>query len=93
MFIGVLTLDLLIHEAQSLKDRRSVVNSLLERVRSRWNISAAQLDSGNTWHFAQIAIAVISNDRATADTVMNHVRDFVEADLRCDVSRCQTEII
>ncbi|HEX8552008.1 MAG TPA: DUF503 domain-containing protein [Abditibacteriaceae bacterium] len=93
MFVGVLTLDLLIHDAHSLKDRRAVVNSLLDRVRSRWNVSASQLDTGDDWHFAQVGVAVISNDKATTHTVLNHIRDFAEADIRFDVSRCQVEII
>lgn len=93
MFVGLLTLELLIHEAESLKDKRSVVNSILDRIRARFNVSAAQIDNHDLWQSATLAVAVVSNDKATVDTVLNHVRDGVEADIRCDVARCRTEIL
>jgi len=93
MFVGVLTLQLHIHGAESLKDKRSVVNSLLDRVRARFNVSAAQLDDHDLWQSATLGVAVISNDGATVQTVMNHVRDVVEADIRCDVVHCKLEML
>lgn len=93
MFIGALTLELHILAAGSLKEKRTVVNSILDRIRARFNVSAAQLDHHDLWQSATLGIAVISNDRPTVDTVLNHVRDLVEADLRCDVTNCRVEII
>jgi uncharacterized protein YlxP (DUF503 family) len=93
MFIGVLTLELYIHEAGSLKEKRMVVNSLLDRIRARFNVSAAQIDDHDLWQSATLGVAVISNDQKTANTVMNHVRDLAEAEIRCDVTQCRTEIL
>jgi uncharacterized protein YlxP (DUF503 family) len=93
MFVGVLTLELLVHEASSLKDKRVVVNSMLDKIRARFNVSAAQIDNHDLWQRATLGIAVISNDKATAHTVLNHVRDLAETDLRCDVAQCHIEII
>ena len=93
MFIGLLTLELLIHDAQSLKDNRTVVNSLLGRLRSRFNVSAAQIDDHDLWQRATLAVAVVSNDATVANTVLNHARDFAENDERCDVAECRIEIL
>ncbi len=93
MFIGLLTLELLIHDAHSLKDKRTVVNSLLGRLRSRFNVSAAQIDDHDLWQRATLAVAVVSNDRTVANTVLNHARDFAENDERCDVAECRIEIL
>ena len=93
MFIGVLTLDLHILGAESLKEKRMVVNSILDRIRARFNVSAAQIDRHDLWQSAALAVAVVSNDQATAQTVLNHVRDVVEADVRCDVMQCRTEML
>ena len=87
MFVGLLTLRLLIHDANSLKEKRHVVNSILDRTRARWNVSAAQIDTHDRWNDAQIAVAIVSNDRATALKVMNHIRDFAENDVRFDVAK------
>ena len=93
MFVGVLTLQLHIHGAESLKDKRAVVNSLLDRVRARFNVSAAQIDDHDLWQSATLATAVVSNDAHTAEKVLNHVRDVVEADIRCDVTHCRLEML
>ncbi len=93
MFIGLLTLEIFIHDAHSLKDKRTVVNSLLDRLRSRFNISAAQIDDHDLWQRATLAVVVVSNDKAVANTVLNHVRDFAENDDRCDVAECRMEIL
>ena len=93
MFIAILTLDLHIHEAASLKEKRMVVNSVLDRIRARFNVSAAQLDQHDRWQSATLGVAAISNDRRTAETVLNHVRDLVETETRCDVTHCRTEVL
>jgi len=93
MFIGVLTLELHIHQADSLKEKRTVVNSMLDKIRARFNVSAAQIDNHDLWQRATLGIAVISNDKPTTHTVLNHVRDLAETDLRCDVASCSVEII
>jgi uncharacterized protein YlxP (DUF503 family) len=93
MHIGVLTLELHIHEAASLKDKRAVVNSVLDRIRDRFNVSAAQLDNHDRWQRATLAIAVVSNDQKAANVVLNHVRDLAEAETRCDVAECCIEFI
>ena len=86
MFVGLLTLRLLLHDAHSLKEKRHVVHSLLDRIRARWNVCAAQMDTHDRWNDATLAIAVVSNDRAAAGRVLNRIRDFAENDGRFDVA-------
>ncbi len=97
MLIGVLTLALHLHNAQSLKDKRAVVNALLDRTRARFNVSACQLDNHDLWQRAEIGVAVISNDGAAANRVLNLVRDSIEewaqSSASCDVVNCTVEII
>jgi uncharacterized protein YlxP (DUF503 family) len=50
--------------AQSIKDRRQVVRSLKDRLRHAFNISIAELDSGEIWNRATIGVAVISNSNS-----------------------------
>ena len=49
MFVAVLTLELWIHASDSLKDKRSVVSSLLDKIRSRFDVSACQIDDHDRW--------------------------------------------
>mgnify|MGYP002778926383 CR=1 FL=1 len=93
MFIGILTLELFLPGAESLKEKRMVVNSVLDRIKARFNVSAAQIDDHDLWQSATLGIAVVSNERNAANRVLNMVRDLVETETRCDVVNCVVEIL
>ncbi len=71
--IAFLTLELNIEAAQSLKDRRQVVRSLKDHLRSRFNISIAELDSAELWNRATIGIVSVSNSKDYLDGLMKNV--------------------
>ena len=63
MPVAVLTLEIHIEHARSLKDRRQVVRSLKEQLSHGFNISIAELDEAITWQSATLGIAAISGSR------------------------------
>ena len=63
MPIAFLTLELHIEAAQSIKDRRQVVRSLKDRLRTTFNVSVAELDGSELWNRATIGVASVSNSR------------------------------
>lgn len=71
--IAFLTLDLRIEAAQSLKDKRQVVRSLKDRLRTHFNVSVAELDASNLWNQATIGIVSISDSRDYLDGLMKNV--------------------
>ena len=71
--IAFLTLELNIEAAQSLKDRRQVVRSLKDHLRSRFNVSIAELDSAELWNRATIGIVSVSNSKDYLDGLMKSV--------------------
>ena len=73
MPIAFLTLDLRIEAAQSLKDKRQVVRSLKDRLRTHFNVSVAELDASNLWNQATIGIVSISDSRDYLDGLMKNV--------------------
>lgn len=64
MPVAMLTLELGIEHAQSLKDRRQVVRSLKDRLRHGFNISVAELDEALVWNRATLGVAAISGSSA-----------------------------
>jgi uncharacterized protein YlxP (DUF503 family) len=64
MPIAMLTLELVIEHAQSLKDRRQVVRSLKDRLRQGFNISIAELDDALLWNRATLGVVAISSSIA-----------------------------
>jgi uncharacterized protein YlxP (DUF503 family) len=93
MVIGLLTLDLLIHESQSLKEKRQVVKSLLETTRNRFNVSIAEVDYLDLWQRALVAAACVSKDQSFVDQVLNKVLQGFESDPRVEVARVEMEFL
>ena len=62
MPIGLLTLEIHIADAQSLKDKRQVLRSLKDRLRSHFNVAVAELDHQDVWQRSRVGIVSISND-------------------------------
>jgi hypothetical protein len=89
--IGFCTLELFIGEANSLKDKRRVLKSMLERIRSRFNVSIAEVGQQELWQRATVAFACVSNERAHADQVISTVIRFMEQ-LDAQITSCHTEL-
>lgn len=73
MPIAFLTLELSIEAAQSLKDKRQVVRSLKDRLRSRFNVSVAELDASGLWNRATVGVVSVSDSRDYLDGLMKNV--------------------
>jgi uncharacterized protein len=80
LVVGVIGWDLQIYEARSLKEKRSVVKGLKERLRSRLNVSVAETDHHDLWQRAEITVAVVATDRRHADSVLDSADRLVEAE-------------
>jgi|SRR5215469_5248761 len=75
MSVAVLTLEIRIENAHSLKDRRQVVRSLKEKLRNGFNISVAEMDEAVTWQSATIGAAAVSGSRDYLSGLMKQVED------------------
>ena len=75
MPIAFLTLELHIEAAQSLKDRRQVVRSLKDRLRTGFNVSVAELDGAELWNRATVGVVSISPSRDYLDGLMKQVEN------------------
>ena len=93
MTIGLLTIDLLIPEARSLKDKRRVVKSLKDQVRARFNCSVAETDYHDVWQRARLSLVVVSNESGHANTQLNEIFRFIESRLGANVAGCQIEML
>ncbi len=83
--------QLFLSESRSLKDKRQVVKSLKERIRSRFNIAVAEVDYQELWQRATLGLAVVSTEADHARKVLDEVLGFIEQDLRVQVLDRQLE--
>jgi len=91
MHIAALTAQIEIAGAQSLKDKRQVVRSVLDTIRAKFNVSAAEVDDLDLRQKASLGFAVVSNDAAFIDQVLEKVVDTLEREPRCVVIDYQRE--
>ena len=82
MIVGVCYLTISIPEAESLKDKRRVVKSLLERVKNRFNVSIAEVEYQDVWQTAGVGFAAVSNSARHADETLSTVLNFIENNLQ-----------
>jgi uncharacterized protein len=75
----LLTID--IPHSHSLKEKRSVVRSLVARLRQRMHLSAAEVGLQDRVGAAQVGYAIVSGDFATARAVAAEARRFVDSEL------------
>jgi uncharacterized protein YlxP (DUF503 family) len=83
--VAVLTADLRLPEAQTLKDKRSVVKSLVQRTAQRFRVSAAEIGSQDDPRRAVIGVAVVSGEAAHADQVLQAALRFMESEYPVEV--------
>jgi len=79
--VGVLTMELRIEHAHSLKEKRHVVKSVKERLRHRHNISIAEIDYQDLWQSALIAAVTVSSSRILAEQILQAVERDAAAEL------------
>lgn len=93
MVVGIMTLELTIHQSDSLKAKRAVLNRVKDRVHNTFNVSIAEVEANDAWNYACLGVAVVANDQAHANSVLSKIAAFVE-DLRvCELTDYSTEFL
>ncbi|MFZ5986262.1 MAG: DUF503 domain-containing protein [Bacillota bacterium] len=93
MVIGVCKVILNIDEVFSLKEKRHIVRSIVERLRSRFNASVAEVGLNDKWKNAVIGISCVSNEAGHVDSMMANMVNFIENDGRAVLFDYSTEKI
>ena len=78
MAVGLLTLELHLMEAHSLKDKRQVLRSLKDRLRQNFNVAVAELDFEDTWQRSVVGVVTLSNEEQHVEEALQKV--LAEAD-------------
>jgi uncharacterized protein YlxP (DUF503 family) len=89
--VGVLTLELRLENSHSLKEKRHVVQSLKDRLRSKFNVAVAEIDHQDLWQRAAVAAVTVSSDQVHAEKVLRSVEAEAVALLGPEVRECTVE--
>ncbi|HEY8485524.1 MAG TPA: DUF503 domain-containing protein [Longimicrobiales bacterium] len=88
MVIGVIGWELEIFGCQSLKEKRSVVKGLKDRLHNRFNLSVAETGYQDLWQRAELTACVVAGERRVAESVLESADRLVNAEPRARVIDC-----
>ncbi|HEY6004028.1 MAG TPA: DUF503 domain-containing protein [Anaeromyxobacter sp.] len=77
MFVGVLRLTLHLPDPGSLKSKRHLVRSAIDRVKAKFNVSIAEVAENDLWQKSVIGVTAVGNDHAFVNESLDKVADFV----------------
>ena len=93
MTIGVMTTHIYMQGVTSLKQKRSIIKSLIGRLKSRYNVSISEVDHNDNKTSSIIAIALVSNDGQFIDKQLDKILDFMRKDGRFYLGSVEREML
>lgn len=93
MTVGIARIQFRLHGNQSLKEKRRVVKSLLEKSRHRFNAAVAEVDDQNLHQRATLGAAVIGSDSRVLNSVLDHLIEYMDSLNLADLVAHEIELI
>ena len=93
MVIGLLRVRLRLHEAASLKEKRSVLKPLIARLRKDHNVAVAEVDDQDIWRSIVLAVVAVSAGRDTVENILRGVTKELGENTLFDLVEEQMELI
>jgi len=93
MVIGAMIVEFYIHDNQSLKGKRKIVKSMIGKVKSRFNVSIAEIGANDRWQTIELGISAVGNDRRFIDSSLANVLSFLDSLYMAELINSKIEII
>lgn len=90
MIVGAVLCELIIYDAQSLKEKRSVLQSLISRIKQKYNVAISEVDHQNVWQRTSLAIVSVSSAKVVVNKELQRVLQYIDS--IPEVERTITEI-
>jgi uncharacterized protein YlxP (DUF503 family) len=92
MVVASQTWELSLPGCASLKEKRSVIRSLRDRLRAKFNVSVAETGLQDVLSRAEVSIALVSNDGRLVESILDKTDHFVESHVQAGIVRVTREI-
>jgi len=92
MVVGTLKIEFLLKDNRSLKGKRKVVRSMVDKVKSRFNVSIAEVGSNDKWQKIELGVSAVGNDKRHIDSSLNHVLGFLDSLYLAQITNTEIEI-
>ncbi|TCP30291.1 hypothetical protein EV207_106114 [Scopulibacillus darangshiensis] len=88
MIIGVVRCECMLYNAQSLKDKRAVIKSILTKAKQRFNISAAEISFHEAWQRTELVFTSVANEKVAVERELQKAIKLI--DQNGDIERTET---
>lgn len=94
MVIGLLKIEFYIESSRSLKDKRRIIKSLIQKLKSKYsNLSVSEIELLNNWKKSIIAIVTVSNEITYINSVLDKVLNYINEGSNYQVVKSDIEIL
>ncbi len=91
MIVGLMEIDLRIEDSFSLKDKRRVLKSLIDRTKRNFNVSIAEIDNNDMYNFATIGLSTVSNSSRFVDEVFDKILNYLQLNFNIEIIDARRE--
>lgn len=93
MVVGISICELHLPQARSLKDKRRVVKSLVERIHQRFRVSVAETDFHDLHQRAEISVAAIGQGEGEVEQMMESIRGLFDGEVEAYVTSWEPQLL
>jgi uncharacterized protein len=92
MVIGVVKIKIYSPWVHSLKEKRMIVRSISAKVRNKFNVSVAEVEEQDIHQIIVLAIVYLAGDSSHADSIGDHIINFIEGNIEGDIVSIEREL-
>ncbi len=86
-------IEIRIEDSFTLKDKRRVLKSLIERTKRNFNVSIAEVDNNEIVNFATLGLSAVSNSTRFIDEVFDKILGYLENNFNIEIIKAKRELI
>ena len=92
MVVGTLRIVFYLRDNHSLKGKRKIVKSMVDKVKHKFNVAVAEVGSNEKWQKIELGISAVGNDRRHVDTSLSNIFTFLDSLYLAEIVDSKTEI-
>ncbi len=77
MYIGYCKITLRLPENHSLKGKRQIIRSLIDKIGQRFHVAVSEVEHHDLWQITSLGIACVSSDKIQIEKLLNQLSDFL----------------
>ena len=93
MVVGTLRIVLYLHDNRSLKGKRKIVRSMVDKVKHKFNVAIAEVGSNDKWQKIELGVSTVGNDRRHIDASLSRVLSFLDSLYLAEIVDIRKEIL